>query len=164
MEYMPPRRRHRLGETRYVSELLQRFYPKAIHIAPIRLGTLPEPIGDEEWTPEERALLTVRMRWADAVAIEDHVIHLIEAKLLPARYFAGLAQLEIYRELIPHTEALKPYLPAEIRCELWTPIEDPWVKAKAAERGMYNPIWQPDWFREFLHSWYPRWRRPSRYE
>lgn len=161
---LPPKRRHRLGETRYVQEILNRFYPNAIRISPCRLGTLPEPLGGEEWTPEERAMLTVRQRWADAIAIEGNVLHIIEAKLLPGRYPEGLSKLEIYRLLIPHTPSLAEYRGATVECELWTPIEDPVIKRLAAEKGIRNPIFEPAWFKEFLTTWFPRSRRSPKYE
>lgn len=161
---LPPKRRYRLGETRYVQEILNRFYPDAIQMSPVRLGTLPEPLGPEEWSPEEKAMLTTRMRWADAIAIENGTIHLIEAKLLPGRYPEGLAKLELYSRLCPYTESLKPYLPARIELELWTPIEDALIMRLAYEKGISNPIFKPDWFSTFLTSWFPRMRRSPRTE
>lgn len=161
---VPPKRRYRLGETRYVQEILSRFYPDAIQISPCRLGTLPEPLGEEEWSPEERAMLTTRMRWADAIAVENGTIHLIEAKLLPGRYPEGLSKLELYSLLIPMTESLRGYLPAKVELELWTPIEDALVRRLAHEKGIRNPIFEPDWFKTFLGSWFPRMRRSPRME
>jgi len=161
---LPPKRRYRLGETRYVQEILNYFYPEAIKISPIRLGRLPEPLGEVEWTPEERAMLTVRMRWADGVAIENGVIHVIEAKLLPGRYPEGLAKLELYRHLIPDTETLAPYLPAQISLELWTPIKDELIQHLAEDKGIKNIVFEPAWFRTFLTSWFPRMRRQPRTE
>jgi len=159
--YLPRRRRQ--GETRYVQEILTRFYPGAITISPVRLGTLPEPLAGEEWTPEERAMLTTRQRWADAVAIEDRTIHLIEGKLLPGRYPEGLSKLEVYRTLVPNTPSLVAYAGYRLECELWTPIEDPVIKRLAAEKGIRNAIFEPAWFKDFLTSWFPRSRRSPRY-
>lgn len=161
---LPPKRRYRLGETMYVQEVLNIFYPDTIKMSPVRLGTLPEPIGGEDWSPEERAMLTTRMRWADGIAIEPGVIHLIEAKLLPGRYPEGLTKLEIYRLLIPYTETLIPHLPAKVESELWTPLEDPLTRQLAREKGIRNIIFQPSWFRTFLASWAARARRSPRTE
>lgn len=161
---IPPKRRYRLGETMYVQEILTRFYPRAIQISPVRLGTLPEPIGEEYWTAEELAMLTTRMRWADAVAIEDGTLHLIEAKLLPGRFPEGLTKLEIYRALVPHTARLAEFSIDTLVSELWTPIEDPLTRRLAHEKGILNPIYEPLWFRDFLASWSARARRQPRTE
>jgi len=161
---LPPKRKYRLGETRYVQEILRYFYPEAIRISPVRIGTLPEPLGEVEWLPEERALLTARMRWADAVAIEDKTIHLIEAKLLPGRYPEGLSKLEIYRHLIPNTPALAQYRDYQVIAELWTPIDDPMIKKLADEKGIRNLIFEPPWFRNYLETLAARARRSPRTE
>lgn len=161
---IPPKRRYRLGETMYVQEVLTRFYPGAIQISPVRLGTLPEPAVAERWLPEERTLLTVRMRWADAIAIEDGTLHLIEAKLLPGEYPEGLTKLELYRLLIPHTAQLAEYRWNTLVPELWTPLQDPLIARLAHEKGMINPIFEPPWFRDYLETVAARARRPPKSE
>lgn len=164
MEQYPTKRRYRLGETKYVAEILERFYPETIHIMPCRLGTSPTPFGEEELTEEELRMLEVRMRIADAVVITQDKIIVIEGKLLPARYPEGLTKLEIYLPLVIHTLRLQEFLPRTIEGELWTPLSDPMVRRRCAEKGIRNPIWSPPWFKEFLTSWAPRSRRPPRYE
>lgn len=158
------KRRYRLGETMYVHELLDRFYPDAIKMAPVRLGSLPHPVSGEEWTPEERALLETKMRWADGIAIVPGNIHLIEAKLLPGRYPEGLTKLEYYRTLIPETPKLAEYRGYTILPELWTPIEDPLTKRLAMEKGIRNMIYTPTWFKDYLASLAARARRSPREE
>ena len=164
MAEVPPKRRYRLGETKYVAEYLRTFYPEAIHISPVRLGSPPEPMGEGDYTEEERRMLMVYQRQADAVAILDNRLILIEGKLLPARYPEGLAKLEIYRDLIPHTLSLQPYLDRRIEVELVTPIEDPTIAKLCHQKGFRNPIYRPIWFEEYIKSWFPRWKRPSTYD
>lgn len=148
MEY-PPKRKYRYGETMYVQEILLQFYPRAVKISPVRLGKLPEPPPGVEWSEEERRMLMTSQRWADAVAIEDGVLHLIEAKLLPARYPEGESKLRFYRTLVPNTESLKVYTWDLIICELFTPTDDILTRTLCRQDGIE--------FRQFTPEWYPIW-------
>jgi len=163
-EPYPPKRIYRLGETRYVAEYIATFYPNDISFQPIRLGTVPEPLVAEEFTPEELGLLRVNMRWADGAVITDGAVIIIEGKLKPFDYLRGLAQLDLYRDLVLTTEQLKPFLPRSKMFQLVTPIEDPYIVRKARAMGIDTPIWTPPWFGEYLNSWFPRSRRAPRYK
>ena len=158
----PPKRRYRYGETMYVSEILNTFYPGAIKISPVRLGKLPESPPGVTWTEEERRMLMTSQRWADAVAIEDGTLHLIEAKLLPSRFPEGESKLRFYRTLVPNTESLKEYPWNTLVCELWTPTDDLLTRALCRQDNIEHRVFQPEWYSTWLLI-YPKsmWKQPA---
>lgn len=160
MEY-PPKRKYRYGETMYVAEILNTFYPNAVKISPCRLGKLPEPPAGQQWNESERRMLMTSQRWGDAVAIEGGVLHLIEAKLLPSRYPEGESKLRFYRTLVPNTESLKEYSWNVLVCELWLPTPDILTQALARQDSIEIRVFLPKWYSIWM-AIYPKsaWKQP----
>ena len=161
MEY-PPKRKYRYGETMYVAEILNTFYPNAVKISPVRLGKLPEPPEGQVWSESERRMLMTSQRWGDAVAIENRVCHLLEAKLLPSRFPEGESKLRFYRSLVWNTEGLQKYAFHTLICELWCPTEDILTRALCRQDNIELRVFQPPWYNIWL-SIYPQtaWRQPA---
>ncbi len=161
VEYVP-KRKYRYGETMYVQEILNTFYPNAIKISPCRLGKLPVPPEGQQWTEADRRMLMTSQRWGDAVAIEGGVLHLIEAKLLPSRYPEGESKLRFYRTLVPNTESLKKYNWNILVVELWLPTDDILTRSLCQQDNIELKVFQPPWWEIWL-SIYPQrgWRQPA---
>ncbi len=157
-----PKRKYRYGETMYVAEILNTYYPKAIKISPCRLGKLPMAPEGQVWTETERRMLMTSQRWGGAIAIEGGVLHLIEAKLLPSRFPEGESKLRFYRTLVPNTESLKQYSWNVLVCELWCPMEDILTKALCRQDSIELKVFEPPWYSIWL-SIYPAraWKQPT---
>jgi len=142
-----------------LSEWLTETYPvppNTIFIY-LRVGVYEPEMPGVELTPEEREILGVRRRRADAVVITPNEIHLIEAAL---RADPGhVEKLEQYRRLLPHTPRLQEYFPRPIVCILLYAIEDPIMTTRARELGFRCVRYTPKWYPEYLRSLAPRHRR-----
>ena len=157
-----PKRKYRYGETMYVWEILNTYYPNAIKRANVRLGKLPEPPPGQTWTESERRMMMTSQRWGDAVAIEGGVLHLIEAKLLPSRFPEGETKLRFYRTLVPNTDSLKQFAWTSLVCELWVPMDDILTRALCRQDSIELRVFEPPWYNIWL-SIYPQrgWRQPA---
>jgi hypothetical protein len=152
----------RQWELSYVSEFASKFYPGDRFQTYVHLGRDPALGREEELQGDEANLLRVGMRWADLIIIREKELLVVEGKLRPGEYMTGLAQLELYIRLVPHTQDFLAYPQKDVHGILLIPLEDPVVAAMGREKGFRVIIWKPDWFQDFLASLTPRARRPSR--
>jgi hypothetical protein len=149
-------------ELTYVSEFAAKYYPNDKVKTYVRLGRDPSIGREAELEPGEAALLSVGMRWADAIIIRDKDLLVIEGKLRPGYYPEGLAKLELYLPLVPHTPDLQEFMPRKVEGILVIPLDDPAVSANGRSKGFRVVIYKPKWFPEFLASLTPRARRPPK--
>jgi len=158
------RRQRREWEAEYVSEYVHKQLPGYGARFHVRLGTWPQPLTATELTESERAMLQVRMRWADAVVIMPEQLLVIEAKLRPSEFLKGLGELALYTHLVPHTTDLQPLLPRQVRGRLVIPLEDPTVRMLGAQQGQQTAVYEPTFWAEYLAVLTGREKRPIRPE
>lgn len=145
-------------EMRLVSDYLVQFYPGAIHYTRIRLGTYETASKIEGLTESEQRLLGSFRRWADAIAVTDHELIVIEGAIRPDTGEAS--KLLTYADLVPHTPELREYLNREIRMELVVVVEDPVVTAMCRRFGIRVVVFRPEWLKEYFDLLEWRERRP----
>jgi len=158
------RRKRREWEAEYVSEYTREAFrgmPVRYHV---RLGTWPTPLSEPDMPEEERAMLRVRMRWADAIVVAQGVVVVIEGKLRPSEYLKGVSELELYVHLVPNTPELEAFRGARVAGRLVIPILDPTVQLLARRRGLDVAVFQPSFWAEYTQVLSGREKRPIRPE
>jgi hypothetical protein len=136
-------------EMRLITEWLQANYSHAAYQVRVRLGSLPWNLGTSETdTPEARLVHNAFARWADAVVFLPDRTLVVEAKLVA--HPMALAQLELYKRLIPASPYLnlRPDLPIET--VLLYAKEDVIVSQLAREKGITLAQYDPPWVDEYL--------------
>lgn len=144
-------------EMEMVSEYLATFYPQAFTMTRVRLGSIPHSELLPLLEDHEVRTLSVFRRWADGIAVTDQALVLIEGVIRPSP--AKIAQLQLYRRLIPHTPELQQYLPRAIEMELLYAIEDPLVVIMAREAGIKPVFFRTRSVAEYIKRLMPRERR-----
>lgn len=158
-----PRRKRQEWEAWFVSEFMSKQFPDAKKLLHVRMGSYPPDIKAMAETEEELRLLRVYLRWADAVAVTDDTVYIIEGKLRPAEYPKALAELELYLKLAPATPEISELLKThKLRGILVCPIEDPIIASMARERGLQYIVFKPSFWDRYLSSLPWRSRRPSK--
>lgn len=156
------RRKRREWEAEFVSEYVAATFPRQRCYFHQRLGTWPGPLTSDDLTEAERAMLRVRMRWADAVIpLEDRII-VIEGKLRASEFLKALGELLVYTQLIPHTEQFRAWRGSRVVGRLLIPILDPTVRAIAGTQGFEVAVFKPSFWEEFLEAIQRRQSRPIR--
>ena len=146
------------GEMRMVSEYIASAYPNSISWTRLRLGSLIPDGPRPSLTAQQRAMLGVFRRWADAAVVTDTELIIIEGSL---RSDTGdPSKLVLYGRLVPHTPDLKPYLGRRLVLELVAVIEDPAVSKYARELGIRTKTFTPEWWPLYLAQLHRRERRP----
>ena len=159
--YKPQSKWKRHVEMRYVVEYVEEHHGDADKkMVNVRLGPLKPrktPVA-----PDEVRLLSIYRRWCDALVIyEGKKVVIIEAKILPNRYFAALAQLPYYRELFKQTPEFKDYWEYPIECELVVPLYDPIIEKLCQQNGIKMIIYRPPWVVAYLRTLPRRLTSPS---
>jgi len=157
-----PRRRE--WEAEYVSEYCSQAFPRDPVIYHCRLGTWPQPLTATELTPEELAMLKVRMRWADAVVILPEKLIVVEGKLRASEFLKGLGELQLYAHLVKHTPEFEKFKDRAVAGRLLIPLEDPAVALMARQNGIEVAVYRPTFYSEYLEVLQPRQARPIRPE
>jgi len=158
------RRKRREWEAEYVSEYTRIAFPGMPVRYHVRLGTWPTPLSEPDMPEEERAMLRVRMRWADALVISKGVLTVIEGKLRPSEYLKGMGELELYMHLVPNTPELDAFKGARLAGRLVIPIPDPTVEMLARRRNLDVAVFKPSFWAEYSQILSGRERRPIRPE
>jgi hypothetical protein len=158
------RQQRREWEAEYVSEYCSQAFKGATVVFHFRLGTWPQPLTAGELTPEEQAMLKVRMRWADAVVIQPDKLVVIEGKLRASEFLKGLGELQLYRHLVAHTPEFEKFKDRTVVGRLLLPIEDPAVALIARQQNLEVAIYQPTFWPQFLTAIQPRQGRSIRPE
>jgi len=158
------RRKRREWEAEYVSEYTREAFPGLPVRYHVRLGTWPTPLSEPDMPEEERAMLRVRMRWADAIVVAHGMVVVIEGKLRPSEYLKGVSELELYVHLVPNTPELEALRGARVAGRLVIPVQDPTVELLARRRGLDVAVFKPSFWAEFAAAVAARERRPIRPE
>ena len=158
------RRKRREWEAEFVSEYCNQQLKASWVKYHFRLGTWPQPHTAADLSDEERAMLKVRMRWADAVAGFPDKILVIEGKLRPSEYLKGLGELQLYKHLVPHTPELSEFKDRRVAGRLVISLPDPTVEWLARTQGLETAVFQPTFWTEYLNVLSGREKRPIRPE
>ena len=123
-------------ESVLVNRWIAKFHRTALQWTRVRLG-IPA-------NPEEAKLYSVLLRWADAIFIEDGVVHIIEGKLRPE--LGAIGQLEGYKELFAVTPEFSVYANWPINLILLSPVMDLGIAQICSKKGITYEVWAPaDW-------------------
>jgi len=158
------RRPRREWEAEYVAEYCQAAFPGIPVVYHARLGTWPGPLTAGELTPEEQAMLRVRMRWADAVILLPDKIIVVEGKLRASEFLKGLGELQVYTHLLKVTPEYEKFKDRPVVGRLLIPIEDPVVMAITRQQGIETAVYKPKFWSAFLNAIQPRQGRSIRPE
>ena len=161
---MAARAKRREWEAEYVSEYCAAVFPATPVIFHCRLGTWPQPLTAPELSPEERAMLRVRMRWADAVVIQPHRLIVIEGKLRASEFLKGLGELLVYTQLVAHTPEFEKFKNRRVTGRLLIPIADPVVDMVGRQQNLEIAVYKPKFWDEFKTAVQPRQARAIRPE
>ena len=154
-----PRKKRQEWEARYASDYVSTTYPNTTVFLRLKLGSLPTPLSSEELTESERRSLAVRQRWLDAAVILPNSIRLIEAKLRAHEYLTGIAQLEAYRVIAPHTPEFGEYLPRRFEPMLVVPLRDDLTEFLCHQKNIMYVVFRPTWFENYLQTLLGRHKR-----
>lgn len=144
------RKKYRRVEREYVIDYVLNKFPRRLKVYyNLRLGPPPEHVA-KAYPNLPPGYFKVWQRYADAVVITDTAIILIEAKVHNIK--VGIGYLLEYRDLLPQTPELKPYLGRPIHLRLVIPVPDPWVLNNANKYGIEVDIYQPEWLIPILRE------------
>jgi len=158
------RAKRREWEAEYVSEYCAATFPGSTVVFHCRLGTWPGPLTAAELSPEEQAMLKVRMRWADAVVILPGMLVVIEGKLRASEFLKGLGELQLYTHLVRHTPEFAKFKDRTVVGRLLLPFEDPAVALMARQNDIEVAIHKPTFWDAYLTAIQPRQARSIRPE
>jgi len=147
-------------EMQMVVEWLTKTHPGDAWLTRVRLGSPTAGAPTPDMTLEERAATSMWRRWADALVILEDRLILIEAAIRPQP--GKVAQLELYRRLLPHTPEFERYKDLKVELVLLYAIEDPALVLMARERGIRCVQYSPSWLPDYLEILTARERRGSR--
>lgn len=153
------RRKSEPREMRLIAEWVGNQFPRDKFILNVRLGQLHPDLHPELLTEEERRLVGVWRRMADAVVIKPDKMLLIEAAIRPQP--GDISVLMLYKELLPQTPELSEYSHLPVEMILLAVIEDPVIAKIARQQGIKFMTYRPEWIDEYLNTLYPRQRRAS---
>lgn len=120
----------------------------------VRLGSLDTVGKHGELSTEERLMMGVLRRWADAIVITKDELVLIEASIRPD--LGDPSKLEIYRDLIGFTPELEPYRGLPVFLEYVYAIEDPVVIKYCKQRNIRTVHFSPPWILDYMRELFPR--------
>ena len=143
-----------------LSEWLSETYQGYEYRTRVRLGRIQPRVESPGLTDEERRMIGVHRRWADAVVLMPDRVVLVEAKIRPQH--GVISQLELYARLLPHTPELGRHASLPIEMVLLYAIEDELINVLAREKGIRCVFYEPAWLPEYLDELYPRERTGGR--
>jgi len=147
-----PRKKRQEWEARYASDFVAAHYPSAQVFIRLKLGSLPPPYLSDNYTEAERRALAVRQRWLDVAVILPNAIRLIECKLRAHEYLTGIAQLEAYRVIAPHTPEFEEFMPRRFEAMLVVPIQDALTEYLCHQKNLMYVFYRPLWFESYLQT------------
>jgi len=138
-----PRKKYKRVEREYVVDYVVNHFPQRVRAYfNLRLGPAPEWVR-KAYPNVKPGYFKVWKRYADAVVVTQTAIYLVEAKVHNVK--VGPGYLLEYRNLLPQTPELKPYLGRPIHLRLVIPIPDPWVMQTCDQLGIEVDVYQPEW-------------------
>jgi hypothetical protein len=135
---------------RLVSEYIAKYYPNSTSLTRVRLGPTHPVLLSEEMSEEERRMVTVWRRWADAIIITRTRLILLEASILPDP--GDVSKLLLYEYLVRRTPELQLYLDRDIQKVLLIAIEDPVLTTIARAAGIEVVLFCPSWVKEYIQT------------
>ena len=135
-------------ERRYIVDYCRTKFPNATIFYNFKLGGVPSSLHRDPNVAENPNIAMPWARYVDACVILPDKMLLIEAKL-PAKLEA-VAQLMLYRQLVPKTPQLSQYLNRVLELRIVTARPDPELVRFANEQGIQVEIYQPDYAMEYL--------------
>jgi hypothetical protein len=135
---------------RMVSEYIAKYFPGSTTYTRVRLGATHPSLLPESFSDEERRMLTVWKRWADAVVITRTRIILIEGAILPNP--GDVSQLLLYKALLRFTPEFQAYMDRDIEMQLVICVEDPLLTRIARDAGIKVITFAPDWISDYIRS------------
>ena len=137
------RKKYEQLERRYVPEYVTEKYPVRVTVFyNMPVGAPPETLVKLHPELPERTFRKWQ-KWADAIVILDDRIVLIEGKI--RRPITGIGELVTYRQLLPDTKELRPWIHLPVEARLITPERDPAVLRSAAAQDITVDIYTPAW-------------------
>lgn len=143
-------RRWQPREMRLVSEYIVKYYPNSQHFTRVRLGALHPSLLPSGLSAEEKRMLTVWKRWADAIVITRTRIILIEGAILPDP--GDISKLLLYESLLRYTPEFQAYMDRSIEKQLVVSVEDPLLTRIARDSGIKVIAFAPEWISEYVRS------------
>lgn len=134
-------------EMRLLKEYIAQTYPNSLAWFRVRLGPYPESISLGAGIEVSGKVKSVYNRWADAVVIDGEMVLLFEAKIRSEP--GALAQLELYRKLLPETPEFASISQRIVQPVLLSAFPDPEVDAMARDKGFWTRIYTPDWVKRY---------------
>jgi hypothetical protein len=159
---MSKREKRKEWEAEYVSEYIQKFWPKRLYILHFRITGPPSPLLKEELEPEETRMLKVYARWADAIIMVPPTLYIVEAKLKVSDYLKALGEILYYREAIYRNSEINWKEFKVVVGIIVVPIEDPIFTNIARRYGIRVDIYKPSFWQEFLKAQPVRFVSPKR--
>ena len=155
------KRRWQPREMQMLSEWLAKTQSGKRWMTRVRLGSPRSEVPLPTMSIEERSMIGVWRRWADAIILEDNKVTIVESAIRPQP--GKISQLELYKMLFPLTPELEPWNKLEIDMILLYAIEDPATIALARQKGIRCIEYKPLWLDSYLQILMPRERRGSQY-
>jgi len=147
-------------EMQMLSEWLVKTQQGKRWMTRVRLGSPRPEIPRPEMSSEEKAMIGVWRRWADAVILEEDSVTIVEAAIRPDP--GKISQLELYGILFPHTPELAPWRALPLHLILLYAIEDPATILLARQKGIRCIEYKPSWLPSYMEALMPRERRGVR--
>jgi len=137
------RKKYRRVEREYVVDYVANKFPRRLKAYfNLRLGPPPEFVR-RAYPNLPPGYFRSWQRYADAVVVTDDGLYLIEAKVHNLRI--GISYLLEYKDLIPQTPELRPYINRPLHLRLVIPVPDPWIMQNAQKFGIEVDVYQPEW-------------------
>ena len=121
---------HIFKESTLINEWLRAKHPDALQWTRVRVGPFHNSKNDKTFG--------ITRRWADAIFIEDEVVHIVEAKLKPNP--GAIGQLELYEKLFRNTPEFTQYKENDIKLIFLTMSMDAAVLELTSEKGILYEI------------------------
>jgi len=160
MAAKPGKRAWQPREMQMLGEWLIKNYGTTPYQTRVRLGSLMPSKPRAEMTIEERAMVGVWRRWADALILEKDKTIIVEAAIRPDP--GKISQLELYAMLLPHTIELENRKDLPIEKLLLYAIPDEATLTLARRHGIRTVQYRPPWLDDYLKVLMPRERRSPR--
>jgi len=151
-----PKRRNMMGETRFLSDWLARFYPGRSWRFQFRVGHDAAAVGVEIIDEAERRLMRNLNRYVDVLIEPPPDIVIVEATMWQAS--EALGKLAEYLVLLPATPEYSGWAGHPLVPVILTAQHDTVTELLAQRQGVRYVFWEPEWIGEW-YAVYPERRR-----
>jgi hypothetical protein len=141
-------------ERRLIAEWARERHPDDRVWLNTPVGVVSELELDAVDTTKQLARLRSWRLKADAIVVTGTTLKVVEAKIVSVKN--GLGDLMLYRELIPDTPELQPFLPRQVECWLVAPWVTDYIVRLAERLNILIDVYNPAWVRDYVieHSKY----------